>query len=103
MKILGRPRTWFSIAAAWAALLDVLVLLHVDSANKVATGLLLAIPCVGALAALVTVRRWVAVVGAVAYGLLAVLAILSVGLFLGPGLLAMGIGTLLAGVAPPRE
>lgn len=103
MKILGRSRTWFTVAAVWAAIIAVLTLSHLESSNPAATGALLAIPCVGALAALVTQRRWVAILGTVAYGLIALLAILSIGIFFGPGLLAMVIGSALVGVEPPGE
>lgn len=103
MKILGRPRTWFTVAAVWAALIDLLTLVHLDSSNPLATGLWLAVPVVAALVSLVTLNRIVGVVSTIAYGAISVLAIMSVGIFLGPGLLAMVIGSLLVGVQPPGE
>lgn len=102
MKILGRPRTWFTLAAVWAAIVDILVIAHHHSGSALFWGAWLAIPVLVTLVALLMQRVLIAWVAVVVYLLIAVLSF-PAGLYLGPGMLAVVLGSLLIGAAPPGE
>lgn len=102
MKILGRPRTWYAVAAVWAVIVDVMVLVHGATDAYVLAGGMLALPVVMAVVAAVMLRPAPGWVGVAVYVIIAVLTF-PVGVFLGPGILAMVLGTFLIGAEPARE
>lgn len=99
MKILGRPRTWFLVAAVWAALIDLLVVVHHRGGSTAFWAVWLAIPLLVTVAACAWLRPVVGWAATVIYLLIAVLSG-GLGIYLGLGMLAMVLGTLLIGAEP---